>query len=94
MMTNFSNKVLYVGVTSDLKRRIAEHKEGSASVFTRKYRCHKLVYFECFSDIEQAISRESQLKNYRREWKEQLIEKMNPEWKDLYEDIVLNPMIV
>ena len=94
MMTNVSNKVFYIGVTSDLKRRIAEHKEGSASLFTRKYRCHKLVYFECFPDIELAIVRETQLKNYRREWKKQLIEKVNPDWKDLYEDIVLNPMIV
>ena len=94
MMTNASNKVLYIGVTSDLKRRITEHKEGSASAFTRKYRCHKLVYYECFSDIEQAIIREKQLKNYHREWKEQLIEGLNPEWKDLYEEIVLNPMIL
>ena len=94
MMTNSSNNVLYIGVTSDLKRRISEHKEGSASLFTRKYRCHKLVYFECFSDIEQAITREKQLKNYRREWKKQLIDKLNPKWRDLYEDIGLNPITI
>ena len=94
MMANVTNKVLYVGVTSDLKRRITEHKEGSGSKFTRKYRCHKLVYFECFSDIEQAIAREKRLKHYNREWKDQLIESVNPEWRDLYGDIVLNPMIV
>ena len=94
MLTNVSNKVLYIGVTSDLKRRIAEHKEGSGSAFSRKYHCNKLVYFECFSDIEQAIAREKQLKNYHREWKEQLIDGLNPEWRDLYEDIVLNPIII
>jgi len=94
MMTNVSNKVLYIGVTSDLKRRITEHKEGLASAFTRKYRCHKLVYYECFSDIEQAITREKRLKNYHRKWKDQLINGVNPEWRDLFEDIVLNPLIV
>ena len=94
MMANVNNNVLYIGVTSDLKRRIMEHKEGSASLFTRKYRCHKLVYFECFSDIEQAIAREKQLKRYNRDWKNQLVNSINPEWKDMYEDIVLNPMIV
>ena len=93
-MTNLTNKVLYIGVTNDLKRRISEHKEGSASVFTRKYSCHKLVYFECFSDMNQAIAREKQLKHFMRAWKNQLVEKMNPEWRDLYEDLVLNPMIV
>ena len=94
MMTNVKNNVLYIGVTSDLKRRITEHKEGSASKFTRKYRCHKLVYFECYSDIEQAIAREKQLKRYNREWKDQLVNSVNPKWKDLYESIILNPMIV
>ena len=94
MMANVTNKVLYVGVTSDLKRRITEHKEGSASKFTRKYRCHKLVYFECYSDIEQAIAREKRLKHYNREWKDKLIEGVNPEWRDLFGDIVLNTMIV
>ena len=94
MMTNVKNNVLYIGVTSNLKRRITEHKEGSASLFTRKYRCHKLVYFECYSDIEQAIAREKQLKRYNREWKDQLVNSVNPKWKDLYESIILNPMIV
>ena len=93
IMTNISNRVLYIGVTSDLKRRTTEHKEGSASMFTRKYRCHKLVYYECFADIEQAIAREKLLKNYHRDWKIQLINGLNPEWKDLYGDIVLNPTI-
>ena len=94
IMTNASNKVLYIGVTSHLKQRITEHKEGSASAFTRKYCCHKLVYFECFADIEQAIAREKQLKNFHRKWKEDMINGLNPEWRDLYEDIVLNPLIV
>lgn len=93
-MTNVSNKVLYIGVTSDLKRRIAEHKEGSASAFTRKYHCCKLVYFECFSDIEQAIAREKQLKHFKREWKDELIQRVNPEWIDLFDNMSINPMIV
>ena len=94
MMTNVSNNVLYVGVTSDLKRRIAEHKEGSGSAFTRRYRCHKLVYYECFADIDQAITREKQLKHFKREWKNALVDEVNPEWKVLYEGMVMNPMIV
>ena len=94
MMTNVSNNVLYVGVTSDLKRRISEHKEGSGSAFTSRYRCHKLVYYECFADIDQAITREKQLKHFKREWKNALVDEVNPEWKDLYEGMVMNPMIV
>ena len=93
-MTNRTNKVLYVGMTSDLKRRIAEHIEGSGSAFTRKYHCCKLVYYECFADIDQAIIREKQLKYFKREWKNALVDEVNPEWKDLYEGMVMNPMIV
>ena len=93
-MTNESNKVLYIGVTSDLRRRIIEHKEGSASAFTRKYCCHKLVYFEGFGDIEQAIAREKQLKHFKREWKDALVDKFNPEWNDLFEEMVLCPLNV
>ena len=93
-MANVTNKVLYIGVTSDLKRRIIEHKEGSGSLFTQKYCCHKLVYYECFEDIEQAISREKRLKHYNREWKDKLVERMNPEWDDLFDNMVMNPLIV
>ena len=65
-MTNVANSVLYIGVTNSLKRRIGEHAEGTGSVFTHKYNCTKLVYFEAFPDIEQAISREKQLKHFKR----------------------------
>lgn len=87
MMANASNSVLYIGVTNDLARRVAEHAGGSGSLFTQKYNCHKLVYFEVFPDIEQAIAREKQLKNWKREWKNQLVESINPEWRDLGADI-------
>lgn len=87
MMANANNGVLYIGVTNDLVRRVAEHAEGGGSVFTRKYNCHKLVYFEVFPDIEQAIAREKQLKNWKREWKNQLVETINPDWRDLAGEI-------
>ena len=92
-VTTTNNKVLYTGVTESLIRRIAEHKEGSGSQFTAKYRCHKLVYYECFSDIEQAIEREKRLKHFKREWKDNLVNQINPEWRDLYGELVLDPDI-
>ena len=93
-MTTSSNKVLYVGVTNSLKRRATEHAEGIGSEFTSKYTCNKLVYFESFPDIEQAIVREKQIKHFKREWKNQLVETINPEWLDLKQDIVIDPDIV
>ena len=78
---------LYIGVTSNLTKRIYEHKEADISGFTKKYDVKKLVYYEVFEDIEEAIKREKRLKRYKREWKIELIEKFNPDWKDLYEDI-------
>ena len=93
-MTTSSNKVLYVGVTNSLKRRITEHAEGSGSIFTSRYCCDKLVYFESFPDIEQAIEREKQIKHFNRKWKNQLVEAVNPEWKDLKQYIVLDPAFV
>ena len=85
ILTNTHHTVLYIGVTADLFTRIPEHKNkiypGS---FTSKYNCHKLVYYETFGRIEDAIVREKQLKKWNRAWKEQLIAKMNPEWKDLF----------
>ena len=83
VMTNRNNTVLYIGVTNDLARRKAEHSSGQGSLFTSKYNCTKLVYFESFPDINQAILREKQLKNWKREWKIALIEKVNPDWTDL-----------
>ena len=93
-MTTSSNKVLYVGVTNSLERRVTEHAEGSGSEFTSKYNCNKLVYYESFPDIEQAILREKQIKHFKREWKNQLVEVVNPEWLDLKQDIVIDPDIV
>ena len=90
-MTNRTNNVLYVGVTNSLTRRIVEHAEGRGSVFTSKYNCSKLVYFEVFPTIEQAISREKQLKHFKREWKNQLVETVNPEWRDLSESVISDP---
>ena len=93
-MTNPSNKVLYIGVTNSLKRRVSEHAESSGSVFTSKYNCNKLVYYEVFSDIEQAIAREKQLKHYKRAWKDELVNNLNPEWKDLGKELVADPSVI
>ncbi len=82
------NGTLYVGVTNDLTRRTFQHKEGEGSVFTKRYQVQRLVYAEEFSDITQAIQRESNLKHWPRRWKFDLIEKLNPEWRDLYETIL------
>ncbi len=92
-MTNHTNKVLYIGVTNSLKRRISEHSSGMGSDFTHKYNCTKLVYYECFPDINQAINREKQLKHFKRSWKNDLIASINPEWKDLGSEIVVDPSI-
>ena len=94
MMSNYTNTVLYTGVTNSIKRRISEHSEGSGSKFTARYRCKKLVFYEAFPDIEQAIAREKQIKRYPREWKNNLVNSMNPEWRDLSCDIVLDPDFV
>ena len=82
-MSSNNNSTLYIGVTNDLERRVAEHKSGSGSAFTAKYHCYKLVYYESFSDIDQAISREKQLKGWKRERKDALIDSVNRERKDL-----------
>ncbi|MDD5189613.1 MAG: GIY-YIG nuclease family protein [Dehalococcoidales bacterium] len=82
------NGTLYIGVTTDLVKRVYEHKVDLLDGFTRKYRVHTLVYYESQNNIELAIKREKQMKAWRREWKLELVEKHNPEWRDLYEDIV------
>ena len=81
------NKVLYYGMTNELSRRIYEHKNGLIDGFTKKYNVHNLVYFEIQKDLESAIKREKQLKNWHRQWKINLIESKNKEWKDLYSEI-------
>ena len=83
IMSSKSNSTLYIGVTDDLSRRVLEHKSGNGSAFTSKYQCYKLVYFESFSDINQAIAREKQLKGWRRERKDALIDSKNKERIDL-----------
>ena len=86
ILTNISNDVLYIGVTADLFFRLQEHKNKKyPASFTSKYNCTKLVYYENFSTIDEAISREKQLKNWHRQWKENLIMSVNPTWKDLSE---------
>ena len=75
---------LYIGVTADLSKRITEHKQGIGSAFTKKYNLKILIYFEEFSDISQAISREKQLKNWHKDWKWNIAKLSNPELKDLY----------
>lgn len=79
---------LYIGVTSNMARRAWEHREGTGSRFARRYKVHRLVHVEPFGDIVTAIQREKRLKEWPRAWKVQLIEKTNPEWRDLYD--VLN----
>ena len=85
ILTNKS-KTLYIGVTNNLERRVFEHKHKLKDGFTKKYNLTKLVYFERFNDINDAIKREKQLKNWHRQWKINLIESKNKEWKDLYEE--------
>ena len=74
---------IYIGVTNDLDKRVGEHKEGTASKHTRRYNINKLVYFEVYDRIEDAIAREKALKRWRRAWKDALIAERNPEWNDL-----------
>ncbi|MDI1472878.1 MAG: GIY-YIG nuclease family protein [Thermodesulfovibrio sp.] len=88
IMTNKYNTVLYTGVTNDLVRRVYEHKNKLVEGFTAKYNLTKLVYYEVFNDIKEAINREKQIKGWKREKKEDLIKEFNPMWKDLYEEIV------
>ena len=81
------NGTLYTGVTRDLLKRVSDHKSGSINGFTKKYSVHKLVYYEDTPYLHAAATREKQLKKWNRKWKLELIEKFNPEWRDLYYDI-------
>jgi putative endonuclease len=85
MLARKRKGTLYIGVTNDLVRRVYEHKQGLVEGFTKKYNVHQLVFFEETNDVESAITREKQMKKWNRQWKIELIEKENPEWKDLYE---------
>lgn len=87
ILTSESHRVLYIGVTSSLKKRIWEHKEKLVEGFTKKYSVTKLVYYEAHADINVAIQREKCLKRWKRDWKVRLIEEKNLQWRDLYFDI-------
>ena len=87
IMASQRNGTLYIGVTSDLPGRVWQHKEGTADGFTKKYGCKLLVWFEGFGDIEFAIKRKKQMKEWQRAWKLRVIEVANPDWNDLYESL-------
>ena len=87
IMTNKNNSVLYTGVTNDLKRRVYEHREKLVEGFTRRYNVTKLVCFETCGDIEVAIAREKQIKGWSRRRKVELINSMNEDWRDLWEEL-------
>ena len=89
ILASQKNGTLYVGVTNDLIKRVYEHRSDFVDGFTKKYQVHKLVYYETMEDPTSAITREKQLKKWNRQWKIDLIEEMNPNWKDLYEDLVI-----
>ncbi len=84
ILTNKNGTVLYVGVTSDLRSRVYQHKNKKSVGFSSRYNVDRLVYYESFNTIEEAISREKQIKSIRRDRKEALINSMNPKWEDLY----------
>ncbi len=89
ILTNATNNAMYIGVTNDLQRRLYEHKNELVEGFTQKYHIHKLVYYEEFSDIKNAIEREKRLKGLLRRKKNDLVETLNPKWDDL--SLVLFP---
>lgn len=84
ILASQKNGTLYIGLTNDLDRRVAEHKSKLFPGFTKKYNVVRLVYFETFTEIEEAIDREKQLKKWKRQWKIELIEKQNPSWQDFF----------
>jgi len=84
-LTNKNHTVLYTGFTDDVERRTYEHKNKLRESFTKKYNCSKLIYFEEVKTIEDALLREKQIKKYKRQWKENMINSINPNWDDLYE---------
>jgi len=83
ILTNERHTVLYIGVTTDLPRRIQEHGQGLDKGFTKRYNVHKLIYTAFFEDVQDAINREKQMKKWKRGWKEKVINEQNPEWKEL-----------
>ena len=87
ILTSKQYGTLYIGVTSDLQKRVWEHRENIVEGFTKRYSVHRLVYFELHDDMVSAIEREKQLKRWNRAWKINLIQEINPMWEDLYESL-------
>lgn len=87
IMASARNGTIYIGVTSDLPKRIWEHRNGVVSGFTKKYSCHLLVWYEAYGSIDIARQRELQMKEWKRAWKVREIEGLNPDWDDLYDRI-------
>ena len=87
MLASRRNGTLYVGVTSDLPRRIFQHRTGMVEGFSKRYRVHRLVWYEPHASAESAIRREKRLKRYKRAWKIRLIEELNPNWSDLFPNL-------
>lgn len=88
ILASKNNKVIYIGVTSDLIKRVYEHKNDLVEGFTKKYHIHKLVYYEIIEDASEAILREKRLKRWKRIWKDELINEFNQKWEDLYNKII------
>lgn len=87
IMTNKAKTTLYIGVTATLHKRVEEHKSGKGSDFTKRYKCFYLVYYKGFHHIEEAIKMEKRMKKWKRQWKDNVIEEFNSEWKDLSDDV-------
>lgn len=87
IMASQKNGTTYIGVTNDIVMRSTQHREGKGSIFTKRNRVQRLVYYEQYADVREAIIREKQLKKWNRQWKVNLIEKANPEWRDLWFDL-------
>ena len=88
ILVNWNNRVLYVGVTNNLVRRLYEHKNKLGDCFTKRYNVHKLVYYEHITYVYAALEREKEIKAWRREKKNRLIERFNPTWRDLSDDLI------
>ena len=88
MLASHRNGTLYIGMTNDLLRRVREHKSGLIEGFTKKYGVHMLVWYEAAESASSAIQREKQLKRWRRAWKLRIIEEGNPEWRDLFDELM------
>jgi putative endonuclease len=88
IMANKRNGTIYIGVTSDLVERVWQHREAVVPGFTKRYGCKMLVWFEAFDDLQDTRRRELQMKEWKRRWKLEAIEAMNPTWRDLYNDLI------